>query len=327
MGLEKYVGSINLYDIFADKHNLKRPPGSLEDIKMYFEVLRDSISKGDPIGMEIASELMRGVCRREIWKNHVAAKNIEKFIVNFLGGVLSSPKNRPDAVIPPIPGDVCIPNPSDFARGVKRAMLEKTDIFFPGTGLRCSLKSIIPDNNEINVGSFPQRLLFGNILDVVPDERKGLGSPKRLRGVFEEIQRKGKQDVFTKRFEYMVDAIFDDIHFIIIERYPEPDPKIVVYLVDSENFRNLLKERIVKGPEKLLEVWYRYELHSLRLRKEPIIEKGTKIEINLREAKSPLFEYFKSLEERYRDMLAGKLSINDFKKEVESLTRKFLSSF
>lgn len=312
------------YAAFANKYGLERPPKDVNGVIKYFEALKDGVERGELLAVEFAARIAYNACRQDVWKEHSAAKFIEHFVARFLGGVLTSPKKRPTVSIPEIPRTVRtnLPDIRDFERGVKRAALEKPDLYFPRTGLRLSLKSLIPENQEVNVGSFPQRLLFAGLLTTIPNERKGLGSPERLLKVFKEIQERNLWNVFTERFKYMVDAIFNNVHYLIVER--DPAPEIRVYIIKSDDFKGLLKAALESGPQDLVKVWYRYELHSLRLKKDPLIAKGVKIKIDLTRAESPLLKYVIDLERLYVGKLLGRMQFEDFEKNVEALTRKFL---
>lgn len=325
MGLRMYFKvNEDEYAAFARKYGLKRPPNNVDDVLEYFKALKDGVERGELLAVEFVARIVHNACRRDVWKEHSAAKFIEDFVARFLGGVRTTPGNRPSVNVPEIPEFVRrnLPDVEDFERGVKRAALEKPDLYFPHTGLRLSLKSLIPNNQEVNVGSFPQRLLFAGLLPTVPNERKGLGSSERLLKVFKEIQGKNLWGVFSERFKYMVDAIFNGVHYLIIER--DPTPMIRVYIIKSEDFKGLLKTAVDGGPEELVKVWYRYELHALRLKKGPLIAKGVEMRIDLRGAESPLLKYIIDLERLYVGKLLGRMQFEDFEKNVEALTRKLL---
>lgn len=314
------------YDFFARKHGLPRPPRTLDDVRQYFKKLKEGIDSEEPLAMEFGFRLSYGVCRPDVLKKSIAGKNVEDFVSHFLGGTLTSPQTRPSVSVPPVPSEVekYLPDPKDFKQGVERAALEKTDLYFP-TGLRLSLKSLLPDNPELNVGSFPNRLLFVGFLGTVPDERKGMGSSKRLLSIFDRFKSENKWGLFLRRFDYMVDAIFDEIHFLIIERDSKP-PQLVIYTVESSSFRNLLKGKAEAGPEELTSVLYRFELHALRLKKNPVVSIGEKMEIRLPDYReSPLVRFLTRIDARYgKELLTGKIPVDLFKKEVREATEEFL---
>ena len=326
VGLDRYfgIGEEDVYSFFAKRRALPRPPRSVEDVIKYFEELKNSIERGERLATELGAELARSACGRDVWRNHEAAKFIERFVERFLGGVRSTPKSRPQVNVPQPPQNVAahVPDLREFIEGVQRAALEKTDLYFHGSNLRLSLKSLIPENEEINVGSFPERLLFVGFLKTIPSERVELGSPQGLLKIFEELRQNRLWGVFVDRFNYMVDAVFNDVHCVVIER--EPKPRITVYVIKSGDFKDLLKSAAAAGPEKLVKVWYRLELHAMRLRKEPVIERGTKITIDLRGVESPLHEYIDALRRVYAMRLLERISFEEFAKEVEKSTREFI---
>ena len=332
MSLRTYlkINNGDEYSFFAKKHGLTRPPRTLDDVKKYFEKLRDGVKKNELLAVELAASISYNACRQNIWREHEAAKFIERFVERFLGGILTSPKNRPPVPpLPPLPDNVRrnLPDVNDFLQNVRRAALEKTDLYFPETKLRISLKSLVPDNNEINAGSFPPRLLFAGFLKTIPEERKGMGSRTRLLQIFKQLQEKGAWQEFVERFKYMLDAIYDDIHLVVIERYPLPRPKLIIYLISSDKFRSLLKELVDEGPESLTRVLYRFELHSMRLVKSEVIAVGEKVEVELVDYNdSPLIKYLNKIGDLYhKRLLTGRVSIDDFKNEVTSIVTRFLS--
>jgi len=330
MTLFDYIGykTLDEYDFFAEKYGLPRPPKTLEDVRAYFKKLKEGIRENDPLAVELGYRISYGACRPDIWKEHTAAKFIENFVSSFLKGQLTKSGERPPVEIPRVPENIArhLPNYNDFVQTVRRAALEKTDLYFRETGLRLSLKSLIPQNQELNVGSFQPRLLFAGFLKVIPEERKGMGSARRLLILFNQIKEEGKWELFLERFKYMVDAIFDNIHFLVLERHPYPAQKLVVYTIESEKFRNLLKTKAEAGPEELTSIFYRFELHAMRLRKGPVIEVGEKIEIPLPNYnKSPLLKYINFLKNEYnKRLLLGKISIDEFKEKVQGATASFL---
>ena len=326
VSLDRYFGTgrEDAYRVFAERRGLPRPPRSVEDVIRYFEELKSSIERGERLATELGAELARNACGRDVWKNHEAAKFVERFVERLLGGVRSTTKSRPQINIPQPPRNVAayIPDLDEFIDGVRRTALEKTDLYFQGSNLKLSLKSLIPENEEINVGSFPERLLFVGFLETIPSERTELGSPQGLLRIFGVLRQNRLWEAFVDRFNYMVDAIFNDAHYVVIER--DPAPRVTVYVVKSGDFKDLLKSAASEGPDKLVEVWYRLELHSMRLRKEPVIRRGAKITIELGSIESPLHKYIDALRKVYTRRLLERMSFEEFAREVEKLTREFI---
>ena len=160
-------------------------------------------------------------------------------------------------------------------RRVKRNALEKGDVVLGEVGL--SAKTIVPENLEINVGSFSVEVLFEEFLGRVPDQRGELGSRRDLKNVFGKIERKGKWKDFCRRFEQMVNSIFAYDWIIAIKGAKILD----VHTMSRDDFCKSLVGALESGPDEAINYINRWELQAIRLPLEPWFEKCTHVKVKL----------------------------------------------
>ncbi len=151
---------------------------------------------------------------------------------------------------------------------IKRNKLEKNDLIFPNN-YTLSVKTFIPSNNEINLGSFAREALFHGILANYGGERKmGLGSKIQLKSKFEEITKDGNWEKFTDRFKMMWEGIFtNDILFII-----KGSNEIDFYFLASDDFNEYVVSKVIKSPSSAIEILNRYEGNSIRVERDAFLK-------------------------------------------------------
>lgn len=312
-----------LFKRFFELNGFKRPPKSLEEIAEIFEKFKIELERKNPLVMEIAYWLYLNVCHPSKFKHQSSAENLEIFVAKFFGGERVTSSNREKYVSkfsPPLPENVPIHDESDYKRRVSRNRLEKIDVWI---GIPVSLKSLIPKNKEINIGSFSAEALFGGFMQLpIPNEREKLGSTKALLSTFEKIEKTGRWKKFKKKFESMVDSIFFT-DWIICIRSPR---KLKFYFIKGESFRAKLKECIA-SPRDAVKVLNRFELHALRIKRDPILDLAfSTVEINL----PPETDFNKitgKLRKEYYDLLTGKRNLKASLQSLESIYKSLQSLF
>jgi len=294
---------------FFKKRGLRRSPVCIEDINKAFEALRDGIIKGDLDATVIANYIFQNITHEKIRKRRVTAVDFEEFLTVFFEGERVQKENRGKYLEE-------ISRSEDFWRRVSRNRLEKLDVRL-GTVL-LSVKTLIPENLELNAGSFSAEALFSGFIDPVPNERTDLGSKSALREKFNKIAREGKWPNFLKQFETMVENIFltDWIFAIKGGRYLD------IYTLEGKEFRKLLIDFMSKGPDAATGLLNRFEAHALRTELGPILSKSHHVKINLIGKSTNILVKIDSLIAEIRLMVIGSITGSISPKEaIEQVKR------
>ncbi|MBM3206858.1 MAG: hypothetical protein FJZ43_04540 [Candidatus Staskawiczbacteria bacterium] len=257
--------------MFKNQNSLKNPD-RLEDIKKFFEKLKEGIDKGEPCSLIIGEYLYKNIASDKVRKRKSSATEFEDFLGYSMSGKVMDNGSRKNIPITTIVG--VDPVVATYLSSNRR---EKMDIIFP-SNYGVSLKTSVPDNAEINMGSFAREALFRGFLtpSEYGGERKGgLGSKPQIEEKFKQIKKKGLWKQFCKRFEFMINYVYvDDVIFVI-----KGGNYFEVYTVDGKILREVLVEAIKGGPSKAISVINRYEGNSIRVERDKIISKGNKIRI------------------------------------------------
>lgn len=179
--------------------------------------------------------------------------------------------------------------PNEVIKSVCSNFREKGDAIFYDPKLnssyKVSIKSLIPDNKEINFGAFEFTSLIRGIL---PDnflslgERKskikekienrnfeiGRGSRQQLGELFDYIKVSGKWELFLERWKIVFSGIFKED--III--YIKDSNKLKLYLISNKSFVDCVFESLVdtnSGYSKM--IINRWEGNSIRLDRDMLI--------------------------------------------------------
>lgn len=272
---------------FFKNHGLTREPKSLEDIEKFFISFRDSIKEGDPEATVIAIEIYNEISRTEVSHRKASAINFEELLTTlFEGKIINNKTRQPEETS-------CDFGEPEINRRVARNKLEKLDAELGS--LKLSVKTLVPTNSELNIGSFSAEALFRGFLPYTPNEREFLGSKPLLRQQFEKIKSSGKWKEFETRFVRMAEIIFATDWIIAIK----DDRRLVVNTISGEKFRKILIDAIRNGPSEITKIFNRFEAHALRIEIEPIIKNSNVIEVDLF---GKLMEPIKEIDETLRDI-------------------------
>lgn len=236
--------------------------------------MNNAIRDGDLAATFIGRYVQRNITDEKIAKRKVSAINFEEFLAVclFKGRVISEKSRIDEPRVPEI--ELGFEDP-EVARRVLRNRLEKLDVELGP--LRLSVKTLIPENRELNIGSFSAEALFSGFLPYIPNERDSLGSKPLLKEQFEKVRGGAKWDQFVERFTKMVNAIYTNDWIIVLKAGRRMD----VYTIGAENMRELLIGAIRAGPSGTVAFLNRFEAHALRVELDPIISKAHHVRIDL----------------------------------------------
>jgi len=157
--------------------------GDIKNGNKIYNFFKDIQSKNDFFSLYILNFLYKFVCAKNVSKRKSSAEYFEDLFSIIFNGVVADTQKRKNLnyKVPDF-----FTNAKDKVAGNKR---EKADIIFP-SGYTLSLKTLIPENKEINMGSFEKQILFDGFgLESFLTERKnsskiGLGSASQFEKLY-----------------------------------------------------------------------------------------------------------------------------------------------
>ena len=297
-----------------------KTPSNIEDIAKFFRKLKEELEKGDINAQIIANYLHYSIASEEKRKRKVTARDFEDFVATVLNGKIMDNESRKNEITVELKGvDEFI---SEYASSNRR---EKMDINFGKFGI--SVKTFVPDNKEINMGSFAREALFHQFLtqkEYGGERKSGLGSKPQMLVLFKKIQDSGKWDSFSKRYELMVNTIFVDDMINVVKGGNYLD----VYILSGKYFRKLMIEKFRKGPESAVSIINRYEGNSIRIDREPVFTASELIRFDFTKIDdsklSEIYASFENMEKAVFENLNNKRSLNDLKGVLISMVEKII---
>lgn len=297
---------------FFKDSKISVPPKKIEDIRDAFKSIKTGAENNDIRAQYIVNYLYYNIASDEKRKRKVTARDFEDLIaIIFEGEVTDETKRHNDYSISSEISSEYV------ARYVVSNLREKSDILFDKFGI--SVKTSMPDNKEINMGSFAREALFYQILNNYGGERKsGLGSANQMLSVFAKIKELKKWDDFVKRFKEMVTNIFQDDFLFVIKG----GSYIEIFTLSAENLQKLFFDAIDSGSEEATWLINRYEGNSIRIKRDPVLERCDKIKIDFDIlSNSPVINFKKLLhdiEEDSIDILTKSLSQKEYNDKINS---------
>jgi len=293
-----------LKDILIKNKILKKKYSNIEEIILFFRYLIET--KEEFNSAYLLNYLYQNISAKEVAKRKTTARDFEDYLEILFSGKLTDKTKRQNSniKIKKIENDFI----TNFTISNKR---EKADIIFD-KNFSLSVKTLMINNKEINLGSFEKTALFYE-LDIYDylGERKGkvgilngkeveigLGSKKLLKNLLLLLKEKAKYDTFKTRFLKMAKEIFDDDMLIAIKNDLEMD----LYFIKSNDFYKLFQERI-DNIEDFMMIINRWEGNSLRVDREEFLKIATHIKLNFHFLDSSILKYFKEFEYKTTDIL------------------------
>ena len=304
---------------FNQKNGI-RSPISIEDIANFFRKLKDALESRDINAQIIANYLHYNIASEQRRKRKVTARDFEDFIALVFGGKVMDNESRKNEI------SVELKNVEDYiSKYVASNRREKMDINFGKFGI--SVKTFVPDNKEINMGSFAREALFYKFLsqkEYGGERKAGLGSKPQMLSLFKKIKDSGKWDEFSQRYESMVNNIFvDDILNVV-----KGGNYLDIYVLSGKDFRKLMINKLIKGPDSAVSIINRYEGNSIRINRDPVFSTSelirfdfTKIDDSKLQEISASFEV---MEKAVFENLNNRKSVSDLNKALISSIEKIM---
>lgn len=284
----------NIYEEYRDLK--KKPISDNTSMKGLLNLLvNDGLSKNNSEATILAKlilfDLKNFISHPSIFKENSTARALENRL-SILGNGRTSDalsKTNPDIAVllsqnelDKIPLDVQTKICSNFR--------EKGDAIFynpkKDNSYKVSIKSLIPDNKEINFGAFDFTSLVSGLLDekfLALGERKsklkithegidyelGRGSRIQLENLFKYIKAIGKIDEFIERWEIVFSGVFKEDIFLFIK-----DFKVLkIYILSNENFKQCISDslRAINNDSSKSAI-NRWEGNSVRMSRDIIVD-------------------------------------------------------
>jgi hypothetical protein len=247
-----------------------------------FEFLDQEIKNGSiPIEL-IFLDFKYFINHPEVSKRKTTATTIEERLSHLFGGNLTDKKSRKNPRISDLLNHSEVNLlPKSVQDTICSNFREKGDILF-NNNYKISVKSLMPNNKEINFGAFQYNTLFEGILDknllgigerrntIIKeiDKKKvkvGRGSRSQLENLFNYIKSIEKWNKFIERWKICFRGVFQE-DIIIYLKDPE---KLELHLIDNNTFVNLVSESLnYESNEQILNRW---EGNSIRMDRTKII--------------------------------------------------------
>lgn len=204
---------------------------------------------------------------RDVQTRKTSARDFEDFLSAISGGTVADSSTRHNTN----DNNIFVEN-QFITEWVVNNKREKADIIYDN-GYKLTVKTLVEDNREVNMGAFEKKALFSE-LDVVQylEERVssnngiGLGSKPQLLNLLKRIKEGGNWNRFSERFISMSDHIFDDDIILFIKSTENPR----LFLINSEIFKKKLVES-VESPESFITLVNRWEGNNIRMNREVLV--------------------------------------------------------
>ena len=239
--------------------------GDIKNGNKIYNFFKDIQSKNDFFSLYILNFLYKFVCAKNVSKRKSSAEYFEDLFSIIFNGVVADTQKRKNLnyKVPDF-----FTNAKDKIAGNKR---EKADIIFP-SGYTLSLKTLIPENKEINMGSFEKQILFDGFgLESFLTERKnsskiGLGSSSQFEKLLNVLITAKNDKIFYDRFMQMVKFIYGDDLLVAIKK----DDKMVLNFFNQDEIFNAFNT--FANGVNLAKIVNRYKGNSIRIFKDKLLE-------------------------------------------------------
>lgn len=275
--MHKELHSIKLIrDYMVSKKILKNETNNIEDIYSFFKYLSSEESKLKFNSLYVLNYIYSYITSNEVAKRKTSARVFEDLLAIIFNGIVTDSEERKN-IKSEVPEYFKLTK--DKMAGNKR---EKIDLLF-NEKYGVSVKTLMIDNQEINLGSFEKKVLFDgfNVIQYLTERKTestiGLGSKPRLKELLTLIEKNGQYNDFKERLVQMYDFIFADDMILAIK----DNKKISLYFFTGKEFTNLVSLNSEKI-DSLLTIINRWEGNSIRIDRNKLIQSATKsVELDL----------------------------------------------
>lgn len=321
----------SLRSVLVQKEIIKPNYLSIEDIACAISTIINT--KENFNSAYLLNYLYQNISAKDVAKRKTTARDLEDYLSILFNGKITDEVKREnkEVKIENIENDFI----TNFTISNKR---EKADIVF-NDNFAISVKTLMPNNYEINLGSFEKTALFYE-LDVYDylGERQGkvgklnnesikigLGSSNLLKNLLLLLNEKGKYEIFKSRFLKMAKEIFSDDMLIAIKN----DVIMDLYFIKSKDFYNLF-ERNIDNIDSFISIVNRWEGNSIRVDREEFLKIATHIRLDFGFIEDSILKYFIEFETKTTNILIKYINDVDNKsiylkemyKEIEFIINK-----
>lgn len=269
--MHKELVSISLIKKYlVAKNVLANSSDNIVGIYSFFKYLSSQKNNNKFNSLYILNYINQYIVSNDVAKRKTSARVFEDLLAILFGGIVTDSEERKN-LVHEVPGFFHLAK--DKIAGNKR---EKIDLLF-GTTYGVSVKTLMQDNKEINLGSFERKVLFDGFgVENYLVERKskqniGLGSKPQLLNLLNLLKKNGHYSDFEKRFKEMFGYIFSDDMIILIK----DSTKVELYFFSGREFTNFINEK-VSNINSLLTVLNRWEGNSIRIDRTKLLKSCTK---------------------------------------------------
>jgi len=239
---------------------------NIDEIYDFFKYLSLPKSCNKFNSLYILNYINQYIADNEVAKRKTSARVFEDLIAIIFNGEVTDSKKRKN-IKSEVPDYFKLTK--DKIAGNKR---EKIDLLFDGT-YGISLKTLMINNKEINLGSFEKKVLFDGfevskyLTERKTDSELGLGSIPRLKKLLTKLKDNGHYADFEERFVNMYNYIFADDMILAIKDMG----KLYLYFFKGSEFTSFISNK-ASNIEELLSVVNRWEGNSIRIDRSKLLE-------------------------------------------------------
>jgi len=254
----------------SSKGIIKEHTSNINDVYEIFEYLCSSDNGKKFNSLYILNYLNEYIVSDDVAKRKTSARVFEDLLAILFNGTVADNKKKKN-IKNEVPDYFTLAK--DKIAGNKR---EKIDLIFDNN-YGISLKTLMIDNKEINLGSFEKKVLFDgfNITKFLTERKTesdtGLGSKPRLNNLLNKIKDNGDYANFEERFQEMFNFIFADDFILAIK----DSNKMHLYFFTGEEFTTFVSSK-ANSINSLLEVINRWEGNSIRIDRAKLLESCTR---------------------------------------------------
>lgn len=275
---------------------------NLGQVQSFFEWVKLGYERDEKPQSLLAIYLYENIAKTSVRKRKVTAREYEDYLATVFSGVVTDEDTRTNNEI------LIYGQPKEVLEFISSNQREKVDVIFP-SGYGLTVKTSMPDNMEINMGSFERSALFYNFLDLTEyggERKSGLGSRSQISQTLTKIFAKGLWSEFLARYSVMVDNIFkDDMLFTV-----KGGDYIETFFIHNSVLRDLLKKDLETGPSGL-ETINRYEGNSIRIDRRLLLANSQSIKIDFSDISlNKTYQFLLDLDTKVLELLSEYLDDN-----------------